>query len=62
MLLIYLLILILHRGESRAPKTTKMEIFVSTTNDSQPLTVVIKNFVLDATSVLDSCDRLYIRL
>ena len=34
------LILISHRGESRTPKATKIEIFVSTTNDSQPLTVV----------------------
>ena len=53
-----LLILISHRDESRTPKVTKMEIFVSTTNDSQPLTVVIKRFVLDATGVLDPRDRL----
>ena len=31
---------------------------LSTTNDSQPLTVVIKNFVLDATGVLDLRDTL----
>ena len=37
----------------RTPKATKMEIFVSTINDSQPLTVVTMNFVLDATGVLD---------
>ena len=48
--------MISHRGESRTPKATKMEIFVSTVNDSQPLTVVIKNFVLDATDVLDPRD------
>ena len=30
-----------------------MEIFVSTTNDSQSLTVAIKNFVLDAAGMLD---------
>ena len=35
-----------------------MEIFVSPANDSQPLIVVINNFVLDATSVLDPRDRL----
>ena len=48
--------MISHRGESRTPKATKMEIFVSTVNDSQPLTVVIKNFVLDVTDVLDPRD------
>ena len=53
-----LLILISHRGESRTPKATKMEIFVATINDSQPLTAVTKNVVLDATCVLDPCDRL----
>ena len=58
MLIFNLLILILHRGESRTGKATKMEIFVSLTNDSQPLTVVIKNFILDATGVLDPRDRL----
>ena len=35
-----------------------MEIFVSASNDTQPLTIVIKNFVLDATGVLDPRDRL----
>ena len=39
-----------------------MEIFVSTINDSQPLTVATKNFVPDATGELDLHDRLYIRL
>ena len=53
-----MLILISHRGKSRTPKVSKMEIFVLTTNGSQLLTVVIKNFVLDATSVLDLHDRL----
>ena len=47
-----------YRDESRTPKATKMEIFVSPANDSQPLIVVINNFVLDATSVLDPRDRL----
>ena len=55
--LLNLLILISHRGESRTPKAPKMEIFVSTTKDSQPLTIVIKNFVLDATGLLDLHDR-----
>ena len=45
-----LLILISNRGKSRAPKATKMGFSSSTTNDSQPLTVVIKNFVLYARS------------
>ena len=53
-----MLILISHRGESRTPKATQMEILVLITNDSKPLTVAIKNFVLDATGVLDSRDRL----
>ena len=35
-----------------------MEVFVSATNDSQSFTVAIKNFVLDATGVLDPLDRL----
>ena len=52
-----MLILISHGGESRTLKTTKMEIFVSTINESQPLTVVTKNFVLDATGVLHPRDR-----
>ena len=56
-----MLILISHRGESRTPTATKMEIFLSSTNDFQPLTIVIKNFVLDDTGVLDPCDRLSIR-
>ena len=37
-----------------------MEIFVSKINDSQPVTVVTKNFVIDATCVLDPQDRLII--
>ena len=53
-----LLIFISHRDESRTSKATKMEIFVSTTNDCQPLTVVKKDFVLDATGMLDPHDRL----
>ena len=53
-----LLILISYRGESRTPKATKMEIFASTSNDAQPVTAVTKNFVLDATGVLDLRDRL----
>ena len=46
-------------SEPNLGQATKMEIFVSTTYDySQQLTVVIKNFVLDATCALDRCDRL----
>ena len=39
-------------------KQLKRSSLLSTTNDSQPLTVVIKNFVLDATGVLDLRDTL----
>ena len=53
-----LLILISHRSKRRKPRATKMEIFVSTIHDSQLLTVVTKNFVLDATGVLDPRHRL----
>ena len=54
-----MLILISHRGKYGTPKVSKMEIFVLTTNGSQLLTVVIKNFVLDArSSMLDLHDRL----
>ena len=35
-----------------------MEIFVSTSDDSQPLTDVKKNVVLDATDVIDPRVRL----
>ena len=38
-------------------KATKMKIFVSTINESQPLTVVTENFVLDAIGVPDPRNR-----
>ena len=44
--------------KSRTAKATGMEITVSTINYLQPLTVVTKNFVVDATGVLDPCERL----
>ena len=53
-----LLILISHKGESRTLKAAKMKIFVSTINDSQPLKVIIKNFVPDAKGALNPPDRL----
>ena len=53
-----LLILLSHKGESRTPKASKMENFVSTVNDFQPLTVITKNFVLDTTGLVDFCNRL----
>ena len=53
-----LLILISHRGKSRTSRATKMKNFVPTVSHSQPLTVVTKNFVLDATGVLNPRDRL----
>ena len=49
---------LLIRGGFKTPKVTKIEIFVSTINDSQSSTVVTKNFVLDATNVLDLRDKL----
>ena len=53
-----LLVLISHRTESRTSKATKRDIFVSTINDSQQVTVVTKNFVLHVTGVLHARDRL----
>ena len=53
-----MLILIPHRGESRTPKANKMNIFVTAIDDSQLLTVFTKNFILDATDVLDPHVRL----
>ena len=50
--LLNLLILISHRGQSRTPKATTLEIFVSTINDLKPLTVGIKNFVREVTGVV----------
>ena len=44
--------------KSRTPKATKIEIFVSRTNDSQTLTVIIRNVFLDVTGVLEPSDRL----
>ena len=41
------------RDRSRTPLGTKVNFFVITTNDSQPLTVVTKNFILEAADVLD---------
>ena len=46
-----------HKRESGTPKASKNVIFVSAVNDYQPSTVVIKNFVLDATGVLNPPDR-----
>ena len=50
-----------HTGESRTPKATKMDIFLSTVNDFQGLTVVTKNVAVDGTDVLDPRDRFYIK-
>ena len=54
--------MVLHRGESRTPKAIKMKIFVSAIYDFKPLTVVTKNFVVDGSGMLDSRDRLSIKL
>ena len=54
--------LVLHRGESRTPKAIKMKIFVSAIYDFKPLTDVTKNFVVDGSGMLDSRDRLSIKL
>ena len=53
-----LLILISNRVESRTPEATKIEIVVSTINDSQSLIVVTKKFVIDAIGVVNPRDRL----
>ena len=55
--LIIWLILISHRRKSRTPKATNTEIFVSTSNDSQPLTVATE-LCLDGPGVLDLHYRL----
>ena len=49
--------MISHRGEPRTHKATKIESFVSTINDSMPLAVITKYFVLDFTRVLGPLDR-----
>ena len=54
----YLKVYKYYETDCRTPKATKIEISVSTINDSQSLTVVTNNFVLDATGVLDARDRL----
>ena len=41
------------RGESRTPEKTEICFSVTTANDSQLLTVVTKNFILDTADVLD---------
>ena len=55
-------LLIWRRGESRTFETTKMEILVSTINDSQSLFIFTENFALDAIGMLDPRDRPEIRL
>ena len=40
-------ILISSRGGSRTSAGTKIQVLVTTANDSQPLTVVTKNFILE---------------
>ena len=41
------------RGVSRKPATSKMEPFVTIVNGFNPLTIVIRNFILDVLGVLD---------
>ena len=48
-----MLISISSRGRSRTPVETKIDFFVTTANGFQPLTVATKNFILDATDVLN---------
>ena len=47
-----------YKNDSRTATATKIEIFVSTASDSQPLTVVINDFVLELTGLLEQRDRL----
>ena len=48
-----LLIYFAHGGASRTPKLIKMDIFMFISYDSQSVTVFRKNFVLNASGVLD---------
>ena len=48
-----LLILISSSGRSRVALGTKTDFYVTTGNDSQSLTVVTKNFILETADVLD---------
>ena len=52
-----LLILISQRGESRTPKATKMEIFVSIINEFQLLTVSQRTSSSTLAGVLDPRNR-----
>ena len=53
---------ILFWGISRAPTTSKMELFVTLLNSFQPLTNVTKNSTLDVVGVLDLSLSLYIKI
>ena len=48
-----LLISFSSRGGYRTPLGAKIDFFVTAANGSQLLTVVIKNFILEAADVLD---------
>ena len=41
------------RGGSRAPATSKMELFVVIVNSFQPLTIITKRAILDVAAALD---------
>ena len=41
------------RGVSRTPARTKIDFFETTSNDSQSLTVITKNCILDAAEIQD---------
>ena len=61
MCLLNLLISISSRGGSRTPLRINIDFFVTTANDLQRLTDVVKNFILDATDVLDLPHQDYIQ-
>ena len=52
----------LFRGISRAPATSKTNLFVTLLNGFQPLTNVIKNPILDVAVALDPSLLLYIKI
>ena len=41
------------KGRSRILQELRLTFFATTANDSQLLTIITKNFILDATDVLD---------
>ena len=47
------IVIVFHKGGSKAAATTKMERFVIIVNGFQPLTIITKRSILDAAAALD---------